>query len=86
MAESALVVLRREVSRGVPDELPASLLRAREGRLCHDLAYACLTEGDRPGAVRAIRRSILLSPSLLKNYAYICVCLLPAPMRSSMFR
>jgi len=86
MAESALAVLGREISRGVPDELPTGALRAREGRLWHDLAYACLTEGDRSGAVRAIRRSMLLSPAILKNYAYLCACLLPAAMRSSMFR
>jgi glycosyltransferase involved in cell wall biosynthesis len=80
MAEAALEVLRRETERGLPvGEVAGGALRRREGRLWHDLAYACLAEGDPRAARRALRRSIPRLPLLAKNYAYLLLgCLPPA--------
>jgi glycosyltransferase involved in cell wall biosynthesis len=86
MAQCALDVLRREIEHGVPsDEVATSDLRAREGRLWHDLAYACLTEDDAAGARRALYRSIPRVPFLAKNYAYVAFSALPSAVRSRLW-
>lgn len=79
MAEAALEVLRRETDRGLPTgEVDSGALRRREGRLLHDLAYACLAEGDPRAARRALYRSIPRLPLLAKNYAYLVLSSLPS--------
>ena len=87
MAQCALDVLRREIEHGVPrGEVEPGGLRAREGRLWHDLAYACLAENDPRAARRALYRSISRLPLLAKNYAYLAFSALPAGFRASWFR
>lgn len=82
MAQGSLNVLDRFLKANptddaiVPDEL-----RRREGRLWHDLAYACLVEDDVDGARRAVVKSIRRLPGLAKNYVYYLACMLPRAMR-----
>lgn len=79
-AKSALTVLRRELAHGFPiGEVSRRTIRHREADLWHDLAYACLLEGDRAAARRAILRSAALSPTILKNYLYLAASVLPHP-------
>lgn len=86
MAECALLVLRRELEHGFPSgEVFPGALRRREGRLLHDLAYACLAEGDAIRARAALYASITRSPGLAKNYAYLALSVLPASLRSRLF-
>jgi glycosyltransferase involved in cell wall biosynthesis len=85
MAEDSIRVLEREWAVGIP---PATLTRGevrhRMGRLWHDLAYACLLDGDPPASRRAARRAMAHLPLLLKNYMYLLASLLPARTRGAL--
>jgi glycosyltransferase involved in cell wall biosynthesis len=86
MAQCALEVLRREIEHGVPSgEVGPAGLRAREGRLWHDLAYACLAEDDPRAARHALYRSIPRLPFLAKNYAYLAFSTLPGRFRTRLW-
>lgn len=86
MAEAALEVLAREERRGLPaGVLSRRELRARQGRLWHDLAYACLAGDDLPAARRALAESIPRLPLLLKNYFYVLAGALPGRLRRRWF-
>jgi len=86
MAEEALEVLARAVERGIP---PGALgpreLRVRQGRLWHDLAYACLAADDLPSARRALGESISRLPLFPKNYMYVLAGVLPGRLRRRWF-
>jgi len=86
MASCALDVLRREIEHGVAEtEAAARAIRAREGRLWHDLAYACLVENDPRAARHALYRAIPRRPFAMKNYAYLALSVLPAPFRARLW-
>jgi glycosyltransferase involved in cell wall biosynthesis len=81
MAEGSLEVLRR-AQRDLPQAaLSPGALRAREAQVWHELAYACLAEGDVPAARAAVLEAIRRRPLRLKNYLYLAACLWPAGAR-----
>ena len=83
MALSALEVVRRALGSGIA--LTERERKSLEGRLWHDLAYACLVEGDGPGARRAARKAIALLPGRGKNYMYWLAGLAPSALRRRVF-
>jgi len=86
MAEDAIEVLAREERRGLPaGSLSRRELRARQGRLWHDLAYACLVGDDLPAARRALAESIRRLPLHLKNYIYVLAGVIPGRLRRRCF-
>jgi glycosyltransferase involved in cell wall biosynthesis len=86
MAEGSIRVLERQLAEGLP---PGALspweARRRLGRLWHDLAYACLVDGDPRASRRAARRSAAHLPALGKNYMYLLASLLPGTLRNALF-
>lgn len=68
MAMCGRAVAQRALDAGTA--LDATGRRSLLGRLNHDLAYACLREGDSPGARAAAARAIALMPGVASNYAY----------------
>lgn len=86
MAEGSLEVIDRHLAvRGVAEQITRADLRARRGRLWHELAYACLVEDDVAAGRRAALRSVASSPSLLKSYAYLFATYLPGGARRAAF-
>jgi glycosyltransferase involved in cell wall biosynthesis len=86
MAERSIHVLERQMAEGLPPGvLSPREARHRLGRLWHDLAYACLVDGDPQGARRAARRSVAHLPLLAKNYMYLLASLLPGTLRNALF-
>jgi glycosyltransferase involved in cell wall biosynthesis len=86
MAREGLEVLARLERRGLPPgTVSAGELRRRAGRLWHDLAYACLAEGDLPAARRALRESVARLPLNPKNYMYFLAGTLPGRIRRRIF-
>ncbi len=78
MAEASIRIVEGVLAEGLPaGVLTPAAARWRLGRLWHDLAYACLAEGDTRGARRAAWRSAGHLPGLGKNYAYLLASLLP---------
>jgi len=87
MAEGALAVLERFLAEGLPEgAVPASSLRRRQGRLWHELAYACFVEDDVEAGRRASWQSIRRMPLRLKSYAHLLASLLPKRTRRAAFR
>jgi hypothetical protein len=71
MAASEIEVLQRQLAVGNDHtEVHPDLLDRRFGRLHHELAYACLLEGDLPGAKRALAASERHTPGYWKNRLY----------------
>jgi glycosyltransferase involved in cell wall biosynthesis len=68
MAECGLAVARRAVEGGVM--IGESDRRLLFGRLHHDLARACLKNGDAQAARLAAQRAIALQPFRVKTYLY----------------
>ena len=87
MAEGSLNVLEQFLGSGsAGDTITRDELRRREGRLWHDLAYACLVEDDVPCARRAAAEAIRRLPAMPKNYAYYLACWLPGVMRHALVK
>ena len=85
MAEGALHVLSRFLDDTALDKiLTRDERRTREGRLWHDMAYACLVEDDVKGARRAVAESLRRLPGLAKNYVYFAACGLPGALRRAL--
>jgi len=86
MAEGSLAVIERHLAAdGVLGQITRADLRARRGRLWHELAYACFVEGDIAAGRRAAFRSIALTPAHLKSYAHLFASYLPAGVRRAAF-
>jgi glycosyltransferase involved in cell wall biosynthesis len=86
MAEGSIRVLARQMAEGLPPGVLSSReARRRLGRLWHDLAYACLIDGDPRASRRAAARSAAHLPLLVKNYMYLLASLLPGTMRDALF-
>lgn len=86
MAEGSIRVLDRHLAEGLPPGVLSSReARHRLGRLWHDLAYACLIDGDARAARRAAVRSAAHLPLLGKNYMYLLASLLPGTLRNTLF-
>ena len=66
--------------------LTAGEKRRRLGALWHDLAYACLVEGDPAGARHAARRSLAYLPGRGKNYIYLGLTAVPRVVREAFLR
>jgi glycosyltransferase involved in cell wall biosynthesis len=85
MAEGSLHVLEQFLGTAPAAEtITRGELKRREGRLWHDLAYACLIEDDVPCARRAAAQAIRRLPAMPKNYAYYLACWLPGVMRQAL--
>ena len=85
MAEGSLRVLNRVLrDRTTRKALSASEWRRREGRLWHDLAYACLVEDDARGARHAACEALRRLPLMFKNYTYLVASGLPGAVRRAL--
>ena len=67
-----------------PEQVEA-IVRRRIGGLWHDLAYACLVEGDVAAVRSAVKESRARLPLNLKNYIYLIAGNLPASVRRRIF-
>jgi hypothetical protein len=85
MAEGSLDVLSRFFGSSAPQgALSSGERRRREGRLWHDLAYACLVEDDAEGARRAAARAVQRLPLMPKNYLYLLASGMPGAVRRAL--
>jgi hypothetical protein len=81
MASESLAILEPLLA---PEALPPvsrGEARRRLGRLWHDLAYACLVEGDARAARSAALAAAARLPLSAKNYMYLVAASLPAAAR-----
>jgi len=86
MAEGALAVLDRFLAEKLPTStVSTATVRRRQGRLWHELAYACFVEDDLLPGRRASWQSIRRMPLRLKSYAHLLASLLPTPARRAAF-
>jgi len=86
MAMGALAVLDRFLAEGVPTgTVSAATACRRQGRLWHELAYACFVEDDLLAGRRASWQSIRRMPLRLKSYAHFLASLLPDRARRAAF-
>jgi hypothetical protein len=84
MAAEAIEILTPLLEPGSRPPLSPAEARRRLGRLWHELAYACLVEGDGPGARAAAAAAAARLPLSVKNYMYLLTAALPRGARRAL--